>query len=265
MTFVKKKIFIVYAHPEPRSLNGSLKDFAVGFLKSLGHEVIVSDLYKMEWKAIGDKGDFLNHDEPQRLHYIRSSARAYIEDKQTEDITKEQKKLLWADVIIFQFPYWWFGMPAILKGWVDRVFACGFAYGVGKHDGKHWGKRYGDGTLKGKLGMLSITIGGRETQYHERGVNGNIDDLLFPIHHGMLWYPGISVLPPNIIYQADSISEEIFELHKLQYKNRLANLDSTTPILYRRQNDGDYDDKQQLKEELIDGKRGFSLHVKRLN
>lgn len=37
-------------------------------------------------------------------------------------------------------------MPAILKGWVDRVFAYGFAYGVGEHSDKRWGDRYGDGT-----------------------------------------------------------------------------------------------------------------------
>ena len=164
------KIFIVYAHPEPRSLNGSLKDFAVSFLRSSGHEVIVSDLYKMQWKPVGDQADFLNHSANQRLHYIKSSALAYKEGTQTEDIIKEQNKLLWADAIIFQFPFWWFGMPAILKGWVDRVFACGFAYGIGKHDGKNWGKRYGDGTLKGKLGMLSITIGGRAPNIKKEGL-----------------------------------------------------------------------------------------------
>ncbi len=43
----------------------------------------------------------------------------------------------------FQFPLWWFSMPAIMKGWIDRVYARGFAYGVGEHSDSHWGDRYG--------------------------------------------------------------------------------------------------------------------------
>ncbi len=45
------------------------------------------------------------------------------------DIDAEQRKLVAADAVIFQFPLWWLGMPAILKGWIDRVFAYGLAYG----------------------------------------------------------------------------------------------------------------------------------------
>lgn len=49
---------IVYAHPEPKSLNGSLKDLAVSTLESAGHEVRVSDLYAMNWKAVVDATDY---------------------------------------------------------------------------------------------------------------------------------------------------------------------------------------------------------------
>lgn len=254
-------IFIVYAHPEPKSLNGQLKDTAVTYLEALGHKVIVSDLYRMNWKATADAYDFQDHNAEEKLSYMKSSDDAFHNGTQTEDISQEQEKLLWADVIIFQFPFWWFGMPAILKGWIDRVYAFGFAYGTGKYGGKYWGDRYGDGTLKGKRAMLSITIGGRERQYQERGINGNIEDLLFPIHHGMLWYPGISVLPPYIIYQAESIKAESFLLHVEAFKNRLSTLNSTPVIPYRYQNNGDYDEEQKLKKELAKGKSGFSIHL----
>ncbi len=50
-------VLIVYAHPEPRSLNGALKDFAVARLEAAGHAVQVSDLYAMGWKAVLDAGD----------------------------------------------------------------------------------------------------------------------------------------------------------------------------------------------------------------
>jgi putative NADPH-quinone reductase len=83
-------------------------------------------------------------------------------------------------------------MPAILKGWVDRVYAYGFAYGVGEHSDQRWGDRFGEGTLVGKRAMLIVTTGGWEEHYSARGVNGPIDDLLFPVNHGVLYYPAMT-------------------------------------------------------------------------
>lgn len=255
-------IFIVYAHPEPKSLNGNIKNFYATYLKKKGHQVIESDLYEMNWKAIADGDDFLTYNKNERLFYMQNSGKAYANGSQSEDIVQEQEKILWADLIIFQFPFWWFGMPAILKGWIDRVFAFGFAYGTGKYEGKHWGDRYGDGSLKGKKAMLSTTIGGRKPQYEERGINGNIDDLLFPIQHGMLWYTGISIIPAEILYQAHSLSEHDLNIYLEGLKKKLDRIDSIPTIAYRYQNYGDYDDRQQLKPELVNGKSGFSIHLK---
>ncbi len=256
------KVLIVFAHPEPASLNGSLKDFAVSYLQQAGHEVIVSDLYHMRWKAVADANDFLFESNGERFFYERSSQKAFSEGLQQPEIEAEQKKLLWADFIIFQFPIWWYATPAILKGWIDRVYAYGFTYGVGKHEGKYWGKRFGEGKLEGKKAMLSVTAGGREPQYQETGVNGNINDLLFPVNHGVIWYPGIAPLPPFVVYNADSVSPERYQHIQEEYRLRLQNLTTTDPIPYRFQNNGDYDDQQQLKEELIMGKTGFALHVR---
>src|SRR5699024_4115692 len=116
-------------------------------------------------------------------------------------------------------------------------------------------------TLKGKKAMLSITIGGRQAQYSKKGINGYIEDLLFPIHHGMLWYPGISVIPPHIIYEAHNLNETRFEEKMEHFEFRLKTLDSTPILPYRHQNNGDYDETQQLKEELIEDKSGFSIHL----
>jgi hypothetical protein len=123
--------------------------------------------------------------------------------------------------VIFQFPYWWFSMPAMMKGWVERVFVYGFAYGVGGTN--HL--RYGNGNLKGKRAMLSITIGGPERDYSERGINGAIADLLFPIHHGILFFPGMTVLPPFLVYGAGRLTLESYEVVAEDYKQRLLTLD----------------------------------------
>lgn len=256
------KVFIVHAHPEPRSLNGALKDLAVETLAGLGHAVEVSDLYAMGWKAQANGTDFLDRADPGCLSYARESGHAFATGTQTPDVTAEQEKLLWSDAVILQFPLWWFSMPAILKGWVDRVFAFGFAYGVGPHEGERWGDRYGEGKLTGRRAMLSITMGGRAPHYSERGVNGCLDDVLFPIQHGVLFYPGMAVLPPHTVFQANHISDERWQEIAESWRARLRGLFDEAPIPYRRQNAGHYDAQQVLKPGLATGESGTRIHLR---
>jgi NAD(P)H dehydrogenase (quinone) len=249
-------VLIVYAHPDPQSLTASLKDLAITVLNEAGHSVQVSDLYAMHWKAAIDGDDFLDRLNPDRLDIVKESGKAFAEGTQTPDVIAEQEKLRWADAVIFQFPYWWFSMPAIMKGWVERVFAYGFAYGVG--DSNHW--RYGDGNLKSKRAMLSITIGGPEKDYSDRGINGAIADLLFPIHHGILFFPGMSALPPFLVYSTSRLTSESYETVAEAYKQRLLTLLTTEPIPFRHQNDGDYDQDYQLKPGREGHSTGLSIH-----
>ncbi|OWJ59853.1 NAD(P)H-dependent oxidoreductase [Inquilinus limosus] len=257
------KVLLVFAHPEPRSLNGALRDVAIHELEAQGHEVRVSDLYAEGWKSEVDRADFPSQPPDERLIAVAASKAAFDTGTLTEDVRAEIEKLLWADVLILQFPLWWFGMPAILKGWVDRVFAYGFAYGVGEHSDRRWGDRYGEGTLAGKRAMLIVTAGGWEEHYAARGVNGPIDDLLFPINHGILYYPGYEVLPPFVAYRVDRLAEAGFEAVAERLRERMRTLATTPPIPYRRQNGGDYlIPSMQLRPGLGDpGTSGFGLHA----
>ncbi len=97
------KTLIVYAHPEPKSLNSSLKDLAVSTLERTGHEVRVSDLYAMDWKAAVDAADYGPH-ASSPLKIALDSGRAFDAGTLTADVRAEQEKLLWADTVIFQFP-----------------------------------------------------------------------------------------------------------------------------------------------------------------
>jgi NAD(P)H dehydrogenase (quinone) len=255
-------VLIVYAHPEPGSLNGAIKDFSVRRLRQAGHDVQVSDLYAMGWKATVDAADFLDRDASKPLDVVAASGHAYETKTQALDISTEQEKLLWADLLILQFPLWWFSMPAILKGWVDRVYAYGFGYGVGEHSDQRWGERYGEGTFKGKRAMLVVTTGGWAPHYSERGVNGRMDDLLFPIHHGVLYYPGFDVLPPFVIYRTGKMDQQRYEQTTAALGVRLDTLWETDPIPYRKQNAGDYDSPALvLKPELSAGRSGFDIHL----
>ncbi|CAI8928368.1 NAD(P)H dehydrogenase (quinone) [Pseudomonas sp. IT-194MI4] len=256
-------VLLVYAHPEPKSLNGSLKDFAVKRLEAAGHQVQVSDLYAMDWKASLDADDSFGRPADARFDPSQDSKRAFKEGRQRQDIVLEQEKLLWADTVILQFPQWWFSMPAILKGWVERVYAYGFAYGVGEHSDARWGDRYGEGTLAGKRAMLIVTTGGWESHYSPRGINGPIDDVLFPIQHGVLFYPGFDVLPPFVIYRTSRMDEARFSATCEALGQRLDDLWETAPIAFRPQNSGAYDIPQlTLRDEIAADQSGFTAHIK---
>jgi NAD(P)H dehydrogenase (quinone) len=254
-------ILIVYAHPEPRSLNGTLRDRMVATLTAAGHEVLVSDLYAQRWKAALDGADFPAEPEGAPLNVIDASHRAFAHGTQTRDVAEEQRRLLWADAVILQFPFWWFSMPAIMKGWVERVFAHGFAYGVGEHSDRRWGDRYGEGVFAGKRAMLVVTAGGWAEHYQERGINGPIDDLLFPIQHGILFYPGFSVLDPFVVYRAERMDAARFRAITADLDRRLEGLFTDPPIAYRPQNHGDYEiPSMRLKDGLGAGQQGLRLH-----
>jgi NAD(P)H dehydrogenase (quinone) len=255
-------VLVVYAHPEPRSLNGSLKDFTVRHLRDAGHAVQVSDLYAMHWKATLDGDDFLDKDPGARLDPSLDSKHAFETGRQSQDIAIEQEKLLWADAVILVFPLWWFSMPAILKGWVERVYAYGFGYGVGEHSDNRWGDRYGEGMLAGKRAMLVVTAGGWESHYGPRGINGPIDHILFPIQHGILYYPGYDVLPPFVVYRAGRMDATRYAAICEELGRRLDTLADTAPIPFRRQNGGAYEiPALTLRPDVAPGQVGFAAHI----
>lgn len=254
-------VLFVFAHPERRSLNGALLDVAIETLEAAGHTVQVSDLYALGWKAQADRADFSGLDPDAPLNVAAASGAAFAAGTLTADVQAEHEKLRWADTVILQFPLWWFTMPAILKGWVDRVYAYGFAYGVGEHSSTRWGDRYGEGSMAGKRAMLIVTTGGWQEHYSGRGINGPIEDVLFPINHGILYYPGFDVLPPYVAHRTNRLDAAGFEALASQLRERMRTLDTTAPIPYRRQNGGDYlIPSMELRPDLEPGATGFGVH-----
>jgi len=153
-------VFFVHAHHESKSFNRAMTRVAVETLESDGHEVVVSDLYAMKFDPISDRRNFVEAKEPDYLKQQVEERHASATGGFAPDVLSELEKLERCDALIFQFPLWWFGLPAILKGWVDRVFAMGRVYGNGK-----WFDR---GVFAGKRAMLSLTTGGGATMFGER-------------------------------------------------------------------------------------------------
>lgn len=254
-----KTVLIVHAHPEPQSLTSRLVDVARETLEAQGHHVLTSDLYGMGWKAVFDADDFPDRADPRRLSFIAESFHAYSTGRQSEDVAAEQSKLLRADAVLLVFPLWWFGVPAILKGWIERVYAYGFGYGH-RNEGNRY--RYGDGALKGKRALVAVLAGGPEADYGPRGINGPIEHLLFPLTHGALFYPGMDVLPTHAVYGTARVTTAAeVEAISGDWRARVERLFVDAPIPFRSQNGGDYPDRHVLAEDLAPGRTGVSVHV----
>jgi NAD(P)H dehydrogenase (quinone) len=111
------KVFIVYAHPGGDSFTREVLDSFVRGLGSAGHSWVLSDLYKMGFKPDMSEGEYL-----REAYYRR-------ELPVPPDVAAEQEKINGSDAIVFIYPVFWSDVPAKLKGWFDRVWTYGFAYG----------------------------------------------------------------------------------------------------------------------------------------
>ena len=218
------KILIVHAHHEPDSFNGALTQTAIRHLRAQGHEIIVSDLYAMGWDPVSDRRNFTTASDPAYLKQQFEEVYASEHNGFAPEVQAEIEKLLWCDALIFQFPLWWFGLPAILKGWVDRVFAMGVAYGHGRV--------YETGVFRGKRALLSLTTGGPEANYLTGGINGELNHLLYPIQHGMFAFTGMSVVPPFVVYGPARITPEEREIALSRYRDYLDQLFEREPLTF---------------------------------
>lgn len=216
------KLLIVHAHNEPQSFVTSMKDQTVRHFEQAGWEVQVSDLYAMGFNPVASAADFGARHNPDYLTYALEQRHGWQNKTLAPDIVAEVEKVQWADLIIFSFPIYWYSMPAILKGWVDRVFISGVCYG---------GTRiYDRGGLKGKRAMLATSLGGQTHMFGPGAVHGEIDTLLKPILQGVLGYVGLTVLPPFIAYHVPYLKAPEREAIMQSYQSHLNQLDSLTPL-----------------------------------
>jgi NAD(P)H dehydrogenase (quinone) len=231
-------VLIVYAHPEPSSFNGAMKDTAVETLRRAGHEVRVSDLYGMGFNAVVGPDDFLGERaDPDVFSVQKEQTKACEAGTLAPDVAAEMEKLSWADFVIFQFPIWWFGMPAIMKGWADRIFARGFAYLPGR--------KYDTGMFRGKTAMVAATTGTSADTYAPDGIDGDILTVLWPIHNGLLRYSGFDVLEPFVAYMPGRVGQDGRKAYLETYKKRLLTLDKTPKLFFHPAED--YGPDERLK------------------
>lgn len=188
-------ILSVYAHHEATSLTSSLKNVTFSVLSHQGHTVLESDLYASGFAPKAEKYDFTTTS-GGHFNYMLEQKHAQAENMSfAPDIVAELEKLAQADLVLFHTPLWWLSVPAVLKGWFDRVLAMGVAW-----DG---GRIYENGLLRGKRAMMVVVAGGPEAYFRPDGKHqATIQQILHPIQHGTLAFCGFDVLEPYVVLNA---------------------------------------------------------------
>lgn len=245
-------VLILYAHPEPNSFNGALRDVAVRTLEAEGHTVVVEDLHAQGFEARIGRHDFaqvedatvFNVQREQRAAHDRGGAYA-------PDLKAEMARLDACDLLIWQCPIYWFGVPAVLKGWVDRVLAYGYAYG-----GARW---FENGAFRGKKAMISMTTGAPKAAFSEGGRYGDISAFLWPFHMGVFRFCGFDVLPPFVAHGVGRPDPAAREAMLEEWAARLRAVPTTAPLKF---NDAaDFDATGALKPGIVSRAPGKPNHL----
>jgi NAD(P)H dehydrogenase (quinone) len=106
------RVLVVSCQPDPESLIAAARERSLAGLTAAGHEVRLRDLYAERFEPALSADELAVHGEPG----VAPEIQPYADD------------LVWAEAIVFVYPTWWSGQPAMLKGWIDRVWACGVAW-----------------------------------------------------------------------------------------------------------------------------------------
>lgn len=192
---------IIYAHPNENSLNHHLLNTVVETLQSRDQEVIVRDLYKIGFDPVFSLDDM----QGQRL------------GKVSDNIKTEQEHISWAEQITFIYPIWWTGLPAMMKGYIDRVFSYGFAY--------RYDQGIQKGLLKGKKTVIINTHGKSHEEYEKIGMDKALN---LTSDNGIFIYSGLEIIRHLFFDKADKASPENMEI----WKDQIINLYSEQVLNY---------------------------------
>lgn len=191
------KAHIVLAHPELKSFNGQLANLTVKSLEQQGYSVTQSDLYRMGFDPCEGDHHFTNRSSNEVFHAQTEQRFNAGEGTLPADVQTEIDCILACDLLVVHFPLWWFGPPAILKGWMDRVFAYGKMYKSLE--------RYDRGICAGKKMIACVTTGASEASCSYNGREGDTMMHLWPVLFPFR-YLGFQVHQPEVFHGVGGVA-----------------------------------------------------------
>jgi NAD(P)H dehydrogenase (quinone) len=207
----KMNNLIVFAHPNRNetSFNAAIKNIIKDTLLKRGEEVTVRNVYEMNFDPV------LTEEDLQRT----------FQGEYREDIKKEQGYIAWADHLYFVYPTWWYSMPAILKGYIDRVFSSGFAF--------QYTKNGPVGLLNGKKAVVFQTAADPIEALQERNL---ITAMEACVGTGILEYCGLEVIEHKIFHSVHHAGDEARKQYLLEVEkavHKTASFDISTKKKYK--------------------------------
>lgn len=190
-------ILVIYAHPYNQSFNHAIKETIVMSANSTGNLVEVRDLYALDFDPVLRAEELAN---------------SFNSGAALEDVAIEQNYIRWADMVVFVYPLWWAGMPAILRGYLDRVLSFGFAYTADENGTT--------GLLGNKQIVMINTIGATQQDYEANGMLKALETIANP---GIFNFCGTTVkkyfqfcaIPSSTPEERQKILSEVSEFFQL--------------------------------------------------
>jgi NAD(P)H dehydrogenase (quinone) len=240
------KAHIVLAHPEATSFNGHLAGISQSVLATAGYQSTLCDLYSMDFDPRESAQHYQVRKDAEVFH-PQTEQRFNAENHTTpEDVEAEVERLLGCDLLVVHFPLWWFGPPAILKGWMDRVFVYGRVY--------RSTMRYDTGICAGKKMIACVTTGANADNCAYNGREGDTRLHLWPILYPFR-YLGFDVLKPEILHGVGSTAFmegregglSTLDAYSNRWTSALLEIASRPLVSYNK--DSDFDERKRLLED----------------
>lgn len=234
---------IVIAHPETKSFNGHLSGISQQVLADAGWQTTLSDLYAMDFDPREGPHHYNFRKDPEIFHTQTEQRHNADNETLPPEVDSEIQHLLGCSLLVVHFPLWWFGMPAILKGWMDRIFVYGRMY--------RSVMRYDRGVCAGKKVIVCVTAGADRESCAHNGREGDTQLHLWPILFPFR-YLGFDVYQPEIFHGVGGVAFiegnedglNTLEIYSDRWKETLETLSSRPLIRYNR--DEDFDETKKL-------------------
>jgi NAD(P)H dehydrogenase (quinone) len=210
------KIYSILVHPERDSLNGKLFDQALEFFNKKKYQVETLDLYRSEFNPMAIYEQLTSDKELN--NYAHKWFTADARDLLPEFSQREIERLKSSDILYLQTPIWWWGLPALMKAYIENVFIYNVLFSL---ENEH-SRDHGDATvfklLRGKKMILSVTTGSSEKFISEHF--GNVDSLLAPIK-ARFGFVGYDIFP---VYHSGALSGKTEKVNIENFKEYLSTL-----------------------------------------
>lgn len=189
-------IFILHYYDDEKTFNHRLFLREKEFFESTGANVACTLLTHNNFNPVSGRENFTECSDKNFFSQKKEERFAAANNTFKPEIEHEIQKLEKCDFLLIQFPLRFFSMPAVLKGYIDKHFALGRIYGGLAI--------YENGFFKGKRALLSIIADEAQEHFIADGLHGDIQEIINPIHRGILQYIGFSLLADKIFYAPDS-------------------------------------------------------------